>query len=249
MRAVWVALSTFWLAKTSSFVALPGIASRQRISHAALSAGSGMPMPPSPEELKARAAAIREELKELEANASVNRRPNAELAEPKRAVPFPETLLDSCWKVVLDLRGVKSDKNRIPVRLIFCCKFLADDFILEVEGDNRFVKRGYVWEPDRNDEEDKEFITFIAQVEGLSAVPDGRIFMNAYIDTIKGEDGKTRYKFSDGAVTIKEVINKSFWGIFNTAGLLAEFKVVGTWDAFPIDALPDTPSSTTQSSE
>lgn len=45
---------------------------------------SAMPMPPSPDELRARAAAIREELKELEANASVNRRPNAELAEPKR---------------------------------------------------------------------------------------------------------------------------------------------------------------------
>lgn len=46
--------------------------------------GSAVPMPPSPDELRARAAAIREELKELEANASVNRRPNAELAEPKR---------------------------------------------------------------------------------------------------------------------------------------------------------------------
>lgn len=48
-------------------------------------------------------------------------------------------------------------------------------------------KRGYVWEPDRNEKDDKEFITFIAQVEGLSAVPDGRIYMNAYIDTVKGE--------------------------------------------------------------
>lgn len=56
-------------------------------------------------------------------------------------VPFPETLLDSCWKVVLEIRGVKSDKNRIPVRLVFCCKFSADDNILEVEGDHRFVKR------------------------------------------------------------------------------------------------------------
>lgn len=56
-------------------------------------------------------------------------------------VPFPETLLDSCWKVVLEIRGVKSDKNRIPVRLVFCCKFASDDLILEVEGDHRFVKR------------------------------------------------------------------------------------------------------------
>lgn len=46
--------------------------------------------------------------------------------------------------------------------------------------------RGYVWEPDRNTVDNKEFITFIAQVEGLSAVPDGRIYMNAFIDTIKG---------------------------------------------------------------
>lgn len=45
---------------------------------------ASVPMPPSPDELRARAAAIREELKELEADASVNRRPNAELAEPKR---------------------------------------------------------------------------------------------------------------------------------------------------------------------
>lgn len=58
-----------------------------------------------------------------------------------------------------------------------------------------------------------------------------------------GEDGQNRYQFSEGVVTIKEVINKSFWGIFNTAGLLAEFKVVGTWEAFPIEELPQKPSS------
>lgn len=52
---------------------------------------------------------------------------------------------------------------------------------------NAPICRGYVWEPDRNEDEDKEFITFIAEVEGLSAVPDGRIFMNAFIDKIEGE--------------------------------------------------------------
>ena len=57
---------------------------------------------------------------------------------------------------------------------------------------------------------------------------------------IPGDDGKKRYKFSDGAITIKEVINRS-WGIFNTAGILAQFKVVGTWEAYPIDALPTNP--------
>lgn len=56
-------------------------------------------------------------------------------------MPLPETLLDSCWKVVLEIRGVKSDNNRVPVRLTFCCKFAADDNILEVEQDHRFVKR------------------------------------------------------------------------------------------------------------
>lgn len=51
---------------------------------------------------------------------------------------------------------------------------------------NAAAYRGFVWEPDRNPKEDKDFVTFIAQVEGLSAVPDGRIYMNAFIDTIKG---------------------------------------------------------------
>lgn len=47
--------------------------------------------------------------------------------------------------------------------------------------------RGFVWEPERNAKDGKDYITFIAQVEGLSAVPDGRIYLNAYIDTIRGE--------------------------------------------------------------
>lgn len=63
--------------------------------------------------------------------------------------------------------------------------------------------RGYVWEPDRNEKDDKEFITFIAQVEGLSAVPDGRIYMNAYIDTIKGEIRR-------GAHSAMNIIETSF---------------------------------------
>lgn len=59
----------------------------------------------------------------------------------EQVVPMPETLLDSCWKVVLEIRGVKSDKNRVPVRLTFCCKFSSDDNILEVEQNHQFVKR------------------------------------------------------------------------------------------------------------
>lgn len=85
MRVFSLAWSLLWLAETCSFVVLPAIQSRQRVQqfHRLRSSPDGR-IPPSPDELKARAAAIREELKELEANASVTRRPNAELAEPKR---------------------------------------------------------------------------------------------------------------------------------------------------------------------
>lgn len=85
MRALSLAWSLLWLIETHSFVALPTIPTRQRGAefHKLRSSPNGR-IPPSPDELKARAAAIREELKELEANASVTRRPNAELAEPKR---------------------------------------------------------------------------------------------------------------------------------------------------------------------
>lgn len=194
-------------------------------------------MDPTPEELQAQAAAIREEVKGLEATVAGSRRPK-EVVESQQAEPLPRTLLDSCWRVVMEIRGVKDAKNRVPVRLTFCTKFSSDDNILLVEQGHRFIKRGFVWEPERNPKDGRDYITFIAEVEGLSAVPDGRVYLNAYINTIEDEDGTKRYQFSEGAVTIKEVITRSFWGIFNTSGLLAEFKIVGTWDAFPIKDLP-----------
>lgn len=67
---------------------------------------------------------------------------------------------------------------------------------------NTAAFRGFVWEPDRNPKEDKDFVTFIAQVEGLSAVPDGRIYMNAFIDTIKGENGRVEFFFVFGSSSV-----------------------------------------------
>lgn len=82
MKLLWLAWSVPWLTQATAFVTLPTIATLQRSSPALAARAEGR-VPPSPDELRARAAEIREELKELEANAAETRRPNADFIAPK----------------------------------------------------------------------------------------------------------------------------------------------------------------------
>lgn len=86
MRIHTLVCSTIWLVHVvDGFINLPlraiDAAPFLTSSRSALSAIGGKP--PSPDELRARAAAIREELKELEASAAETRRPNVESAEQR----------------------------------------------------------------------------------------------------------------------------------------------------------------------
>lgn len=92
MKLLPLAWSAVWLAQASAFVAVP-TAITHRGASAICSSAEGR-VPPSPDELRARAAAIREELKELEANASATRRPNADLVEPR---PVREREISRCF--------------------------------------------------------------------------------------------------------------------------------------------------------
>lgn len=96
MRLRTLACSTIWLAHAvDGFINLPLRAIDAApflTSRSAISAIGGKP--PSPDELRARAAAIREELKELEASAAGTRRPNVEFAEQR-------TVRDSCGLNIL----------------------------------------------------------------------------------------------------------------------------------------------------
>ena len=73
-------LGVLWVTHVAAFYMPPPITAWRGASMAVTSA-AGL-IPPSPDELKAKAAAIREELKELEANASATNRPNADLVKP-----------------------------------------------------------------------------------------------------------------------------------------------------------------------
>ncbi|CAM9503025.1 unnamed protein product, partial [Discosporangium mesarthrocarpum] len=193
---------------------------------------------PSASELRRQAQALREELVSLEAEAAETRVKRENGTEPQVS-PYPLTLLNSSWKIVMEIRGKKSDKNRVAFRLTFSCRFREEDNILDVEANHRFIKRGYTWAPDRDTYDGNEYIAFDVAVEGLSAVPDGKVYLNARIEALEaGEDGETHYRLADGVVTIKEVVEqRSFWGVFNAAGLLAEFKVVGAFAAVPLGGM------------
>lgn len=82
MKLLSLAWGVLWTTHVSSFLTPPPIAARRSPSVAVF--GTAGMVPPSPDELKARAAAIREELKQLEADrdASGTSRPNAELVKP-----------------------------------------------------------------------------------------------------------------------------------------------------------------------
>lgn len=82
MKLLSLAWGVLWITHVAAFLTPPPITAR-RSPTVAVFGTAGM-VPPSPDELKARAAAIREELKQLEADrdASGTSRPNADLVKP-----------------------------------------------------------------------------------------------------------------------------------------------------------------------
>lgn len=80
MKLLSLAWGALWVTHVASFLTPSPITARRSAS-VAVSSAAGL-IPPSPDELKAKAAAIREEIKALEANASATNRPNADLVKP-----------------------------------------------------------------------------------------------------------------------------------------------------------------------
>ncbi|KAG5190523.1 hypothetical protein JKP88DRAFT_298529 [Tribonema minus] len=112
-------------------------------------------------------------------------------------------------------------------------RFSSDDNILLVSAGTPAITRGYIWAPDRD--ANRTYIAFDIGVKGLSAVPDGKLYLNARVDQ---DDATGGYKLSDGVLTIKEVDNRRGFGLFSFAGILAEFKVVGEFVATPLREMP-----------
>lgn len=89
MKLLSLAWGALWVTHVAAFLTPRPITARRSAS-VSVSSATGL-IPPSPDELKAKAAAIREEIKELEANASVTNRPNSDLVKP---VPVREQASD-----------------------------------------------------------------------------------------------------------------------------------------------------------
>ncbi|CAN0061116.1 unnamed protein product [Phaeothamnion confervicola] len=138
----------------------------------------------------------------------------------------------------MTITGKKDDANRVPVRVSFGCTFAEDNSRLIVTPGS-VVRRGYVWAPDRDRNEGETYLAFDVEVRGLSAVADGKLYLNARVQPVApdGGEGTGGYALTDGVITVKEVLKQSLpWGIFNAAGLLAEFNVVGAFSAAPAPA-------------
>lgn len=91
---------------------------RQHPFHAASSAADGSS--DTAASLLQQAADLRAEATVLEAEASLTRVPTP---AKEKAVPYPQTLLDSCWRISMLIKGKEAERaSTAPLRLSFNCK-------------------------------------------------------------------------------------------------------------------------------
>mmetsp|Transcript_34882 Transcript_34882/g.46116 ORF Transcript_34882/g.46116 Transcript_34882/m.46116 type:complete len:250 (+) Transcript_34882:49-798(+) len=180
---------------------------------------------PSSEKYLEQAKRLREEAQALQKEVEQQFGPSEPENKPQ-TVLRPTKLPDSKWTVKMDITGLKSDNNPFPVSL-------SMDIHLKLDGtvgvqENKFLKRGYVWEVERNPD-GNIYLEFGVEAQSLKVVPDGKLYLNCQLEKLSNGE----IMISNGVVTIKVVQQKAKWGLFDAGGILAEFKVVGNFDVEP----------------
>eukprot|EP00316_Scyphosphaera_apsteinii_P008932 CAMPEP_0119308018 /NCGR_PEP_ID=MMETSP1333-20130426/8355_1 /TAXON_ID=418940 /ORGANISM="Scyphosphaera apsteinii, Strain RCC1455" /LENGTH=245 /DNA_ID=CAMNT_0007311699 /DNA_START=77 /DNA_END=814 /DNA_ORIENTATION=+ len=100
--------------------------------------------------------------------------------------------------------------------------------------------RGF-WKVDATDEEDMPTALQMRlsckdiEVSGETLVPAGALYFNALIDQSNSAGAASAVRLSRGQLTVKEDLGVNL-GLFNPRGILAEFKLIGTFRATAADA-------------
>jgi len=209
-------------------------------------------------QLRQEAEALEKEIKDLQSKgAQPNKTNRLESSRPMR-------LPGSSWRVNMRIEGFKKDKGEhFPVEMSEIIK-LQTDGVVGLGGDRknkdqRYLSRGYVWEVERDMEqgvvwgqgggehtdrgtiegglgggetEPTAFLLFGLEGRGLPPVPDGKLYFNACLSRAPEDGG---IQITDGVITMKVVQEKAQWGFFNAGGILAEFKIVGSFTAEPVE--------------
>eukprot|EP00588_Corethron_pennatum_P009675 CAMPEP_0194273164 /NCGR_PEP_ID=MMETSP0169-20130528/6557_1 /TAXON_ID=218684 /ORGANISM="Corethron pennatum, Strain L29A3" /LENGTH=218 /DNA_ID=CAMNT_0039016033 /DNA_START=96 /DNA_END=753 /DNA_ORIENTATION=- len=193
---------------------------------------------PQPDEvalLQKTAAALRRQADELELDVAPLRKAVNDI------LPImPKVLEDSLWKIMFRVRPADDNRN--------CGRNVAGEVKLRLRGDgytdildaggpvatgNGYIRKAWGWDIDLEPKDGKQYVVWSADATNMedAGVPSGtRIYFNCRLDRSK----EGYISLSDGKITIKEEVKSGYWGIFNSAGILAEFRVRGDFVSKPI---------------
>ena len=125
-------------------------------------------------------------------------------------------------------------------------KFRSDGYtdILSTGTDDKLeIQKVWGWDKEYSKDDDEYYLLFSMDVLFPESSSE-RYYFQARVDTETNSDGSSILKLSDGTVTVKRDVSertKGVWGLFSVAGILTEFRQVGTFAAKP--------TTTTTSSE
>lgn len=204
-----------------------------------------------------RAARLRREAEEL-AFEMQDRRGSLTTTTIDELPPQYERLEDSCWRLTYRFSQDPVDDNdngppplfytgRVDVRLRpDGYTVQLDDNDDETSGSPAAVRCRYDkfwgWDQETSEQDGLDYLMFSADVrldDPTDSSHKERYYFNARIE--RDKDDK-ELKLTDGTITAKRDVEvagtggRMFWGIFNGAGIMAQFRYVGNFSSRPIRA-------------
>ena len=107
--------------------------------------------------------------------------------------------------------------------------------IISSEGSKSFFKKFWGWDKDEDEEngEPGQYLLFSADTDKLLENAGFQVGTRLYFNIRIDEDKNGVLSLSDGKMTCKKELKSGFWGVFNSSGILAQFRVIGDFICKP----------------
>mmetsp|Transcript_22129 Transcript_22129/g.33448 ORF Transcript_22129/g.33448 Transcript_22129/m.33448 type:complete len:247 (+) Transcript_22129:247-987(+) len=199
------------------------------------------------DKLRETAKKLREEAKALQSEISPSQRINEEnLPTSASCKSIPNSTWTLTYRFASDPLPEDDEEDR-PVSNYsgkLTVKFLADGYTelishepASMGGSTLSMEKVWGWDKELSNEDELEYLLFscnalLPSTDESSPNEVVRFYMQARVDSVKS-DGQL--SLAEGTVTMKKDVKPpgGFWGAFNGAGILAQFRYVGNFVAKP----------------
>jgi hypothetical protein len=223
---------------TSAFAFAPTITKRQKSSLLSASSDEVARLKQSASKLREEANALRQSLNDSSFRRK-NIAPNAS-SQPPPPVAYT-SLEDSCWTLTYRFSNQPNDDDddtngkdnpRINYSGTLTIKFRSDGYTDLISHEpagaspRLDIEKVWGWDEEFSNEDDETYVLF-----SVNAKSGDRYCWQARIDV----NDRNEISLADGTVTVKRNVKPpgGFWGVFNGAGILAQFQSVGNFGGKP----------------